>query len=125
MKRLIEVGFRKAGQWVIGSKGGPQVILTRFEKSKDLLYCFTIDNKPVYVATGIAPLEEVMLGHISDVRGLLGRIKAALQAGSVVDIYVLPDNGYLKMGEFTVNLAGALSKSIVETVRPEWNIPQK
>jgi hypothetical protein len=48
-----------------------------------------------------------------------------LAAGAAVDIYALPDNGLMHYGPFHLNLAAALEDSIIKTLRPEWNRPNR
>ena len=121
MKRLIDIGFRKAGQWVGGQRLEPRAVLARFSQSEGVLYCFAVDGVPVYVATATEPIKSVMLGHVSEGAGLLDRIKTALGAGLAVDIYVLPDDGRVKWGEFILDIAGALEKNIIKRLCPPWN----
>lgn len=50
------------------------------------------------------------------------RIKELLAAGQTVSIWALPDNGLLRYGGFHVNLAAGLEDSIINELRPVWNM---
>lgn len=128
MKRLFEVGFRKAGEWGIDDQGNPCAKLVRFSNSNNILYCHAINDQCVYLAKA----KDILIRSLTDPThpdsGTPALIKnhhnilSAINKGAKVEIYVLPDSGLMKYGDFTINIASALEDSIIKIVQPPWNI---
>jgi hypothetical protein len=51
-----------------------------------------------------------------------GKILDLLSQQKSVEIYVLVDTGLLSYGGFHVNLAAGLEDSLIEALRPPWNL---
>ena len=48
-------------------------------------------------------------------------IAEALVSESLIEVFVLPDNGLLRFGGFHLNLAAGLEDSLINDLRPRWN----
>jgi hypothetical protein len=126
LSKLTDIGFRKVGIWSLAN-GEPDLKIEAEENSANILYCFVVDGLPKYVGKTVQPLKKRMYGYrkpaatqSTNIRNN-GNIKSALENGSVIELYVLPDNGLLHFGEFHLNLAAGLEDSIVSSLSPEWN----
>lgn len=127
---LTSIGFKKVGVWSIKNS---QLLpnLTAEQNSKNILYCFVINNEPMYVGKTTQMLKSRMYGYqnpgktqFTNIRNNQN-IKEALANSAQVDIYVLPDHGLLHFGEFHLNLAAGLEDSITSALQPKWNIQGK
>lgn len=130
LDKLISIGFKKVGVWSI-KNGQLSPNLTAEQNSRNILYCFVIDNEPMYVGKTTQMLKRRMYGYqnpgktqFTNIRNNQN-IKGALARSTQVDIYVLPDHGLLHFGEFHLNLAAGLEDSITSTLKPTWNIQGK
>ena len=125
--RLLKIGFRHAGKWVL--RGGRPVL--RIQKdaptSRNVLYAFVTDGSVRYVGKTTLGLHRRLYGYQhpgptqrTNLRNH-ERIQAALGDGGWVDIYAMPDPGLHAFGEFQINLAAGLEDSIIRSLKPEWN----
>lgn len=128
MNRLLEIGFQVAGHWHLDG-GRARIAISRHGTQRNVLYAFVRDGLEVmYVGTSTMTLRARMAGYASP--GSAKRtnlrvnhlIQALLTEGSVVELYVLPDNGLMHYGPFHLNLAAGLEGSIIRTLGPEWNV---
>jgi hypothetical protein len=126
MNRLLEIGFQKAGEWVVeGDK--LKALLTRHATQTNVLYSFVCDGEVKYIGKTVSPLASRMAGYrtpgktqTTNIRNN-NRIKALLAQGAAVEIYALPDNGLLHYGRFHINLAAGLEDDLIRVIDPEWN----
>lgn len=48
-----------------------------------------------------------------------------LESGLPIDIYILTDSGLLQYGGFTISIAGGLEDTLIDAIKPDWNITGK
>jgi len=126
MNRLLEIGFQKAGEWVIeGDK--LKAVLTRHATQTNVLYAFVCDGEVKYIGKTVSPLASRMAGYRTPGRTQTTnirnneRINALLAQNAAVEIFALPDNGLLHYGQFHINLAAGLEDDLIRVINPEWN----
>jgi hypothetical protein len=126
MNRLIDIGFRKVGEWKILSESiSPN--LSVLANSSNILYAFISDGETLYVGKTTQTLQRRLYGYqkpgptqFTNIKGNKF-LKELLVEGKSVDIYALPDNGLHHFGVFHLNLAAGLEDSIIATLKPKWN----
>ena len=126
MERLINIGFKKVGQWLLEND---QIILSLESENKttNILYSFISNGSILYIGKTVQPLKKRMYGYQNPGPTQSTNIKnnrfitEKLINGDSVDIYALPDNGLLHYGGFHVNLAAGLEDSLVSVLKPTWN----
>jgi len=126
MQNLINIGFRKVGQW-LQSQTGIEFSLSNCSDARNILYCFVCDGIVLYVGKTIQSLTKRMYGYqnpsptqSTNIKGKKN-ISDLLVDSKQVDIYALADNGLLHFGIFHINLAAGLEDSIVKELNPIWN----
>lgn len=126
MKRLLDIGFKYAGNW---SLIGNDLIISidAFGGTNNILYAFTIDNEVKYIGKSTRSFKQRMYGYIkpgstqtTNIKNNKN-IKKNLRSGKSIYIYVLPDSGLHSIGEFHLNVAAGLEDSLINTLKPEWN----
>ncbi len=126
MNRLINIGFRKVGEW-IQDQSGIACALHDCGDSRNVLYCFVCEQSVLYVGKTVQPLKKRLYGYQNPGPTQSTNIKGnknigdLLADGKQIDIYALPDNGLLHLGVFHINLAAGLEDNIVKTLNPIWN----
>ena len=126
MERLINIGFKKVGQWLLENR---QIVLSLESENKttNILYSFISNGSILYIGKTVQPLNKRMYGYQNPGPTQSTNIKnrkfitEKLLKGEPVDIYALPDNGLLRYGGFHVNLAAGLEDSLVSVLKPMWN----
>jgi len=125
MKKLLEIGFIKVGEWSLGN-GFHHTITTRLNQ-RNLLYSFTCDSSLLYIGKTTDTLKSRMNGYKNagssqktNIR-VKGKIIEILQKKKIVDIYVLIDNAGLKYKQYQISLAGGLEDNLIARLRPKWN----
>jgi hypothetical protein len=127
MKRLIDIGFCRAGQWVLDGKQKLQFKLDEGLPESAALYAFVTGRTVRYVGKTVRSLKERMQNYRNSDRSqrtnilVNGEIKSLLGQCKAVDIYALFDPGFLRYGPFPLNLPAALEDSIIAALKPEWN----
>jgi hypothetical protein len=126
MERLINIGFRKVGEWkMLNESINPN--LSDLANAKNILYAFISNGEVLYVGKTTMVLKKRMYGYqkpgptqYTNIKGkkLLSEL---LTEGKGVDIYALPDDGLHQIGVFHLNLAAGLEDSIISILKPEWN----
>ncbi|MDB5803215.1 MAG: hypothetical protein JWN73_537 [Betaproteobacteria bacterium] len=126
MDRLLEIGFERAGLWLL-EEGELKLELQLYGAQKNILYAFVTDGQVKYVGKTIRTLAIRMAGYrvpgstqVTNIKNN-ANIKSLLSAGAAVEIYALPDMGFLHYGKFHLNLAAALEDDIIRVIDPEWN----
>ncbi len=126
LNKLIQIGFKKVGNWTLNDNA-LSLQIDAEASSKNVLYSFVVDGEPKYVGKTTQTLKKRMYGYekpsptqSTNIRNNR-LITDDLKAGSVVELFVLPDHGLLHFGDFHVNLAAGLEDSIVRKLAPEWN----
>ena len=123
---LISIGFKKVGEWFL-SNDEPELKIEKEADSKNILYCFVVNNQPKYIGKTTQALKKRMYGYrkpaLTQSTNIKNNknLKDSLKSGAVVELYVLPDHGLLHFGQFHLNLAAGLEDSIVSILQPEWN----
>ena len=126
LAKITDIGFRKVGSWSL-LNGKPELSIDAEGDSENILYSFVVDGTPKYIGKTVQTLRNRMYGYRkpTSTQSTNSRnnayIKAALECGSTVELFVLPDRGLLHFGEFHLNLAAGLEDSIVSILSPEWN----
>lgn len=126
MQRLYEIGFQKAGRWLL--KGDELSLeLLSLSDRQNVLYAFVSGTSVKYIGKTTQTLARRMFGYQkpnvdqrTNWRNRLAIIEL-LKKGQQVDILALADSGLLRYGAFHLNLAGGLEDSIIATIKPEWN----
>jgi hypothetical protein len=126
MERLIDIGFRKVGEWTMLSESiTPN--LSDLANSSNILYAFIFDGKALYVGKTTQTLKRRLYGYqkpgpsqTTNIKGNM-LLKELLVESKSVDIYALPDNGLHHFGAFHLNLAAGLEDSIITILKPKWN----
>lgn len=126
LQRLIDIGFRKIGEWKI-TEGRIVAVLDAEAESRNILYAFESESEVLYIGKTTQPLRIRMYGYqnpgptqSTNIRNNAS-LKAHLASGRAVSILVLPDHGLLKYGGFHLNLAAGLEDSVVSQLKPKWN----
>lgn len=143
MHRLLRIGFQSVGYWEPHPKKPEALVyfLRTAAPHPHTLYAFVLDGEVKYVGkttrTLAARMDNYMRGpnepEPGNKRGIpsprarttnarVGRaILDALNQGSMVEIYALPDIELHHYGDFHLNLAAGLEDSIIAVLQPEWN----
>lgn len=127
MERLLRVGFQKFGDWRLSAEGQLECVLDRHAPHPHTLYAFTRDADVLYVGKTTRSLRTRMQGYArpsstqsTNTRNH-ARIRALIDAGHVVEVFALPDQGLHQIGPFHLNLAAGLEDSIIAILNPPWN----
>ena len=126
MERLINIGFRKVGEWkALRESISPE--LFNLANASNILYAFISNDEVLYVGKTTQSLKKRMYGYqnpgptqFTNIKGHKLLLKL-LANGRRVDIYALPDDGLHHVGDFHLNLAAGLEDSIISTLKPKWN----
>jgi hypothetical protein len=126
MQRLYEIGFQRAGRWLL--KGDELALeLLHLSDRQNVLYAFISGNTVKYVGKTTQSLQRRMFGYQkpnkdqrTNWRNRLAIVEL-LKADHKVEILALADIGLLRYGAFHLNLAGGLEDSIINILKPEWN----
>jgi hypothetical protein len=126
MNRLLEIGFKFSGHWML-EDGKLQIQLAHHAEQRNILYAFICDGEVKYIGQSTQTLRKRMDGYIRPAPDSRTNIKnnenirELLAAGATVDIFVLPDNGMLHYGPYHLNLAAGLEASLIVAIKPAWN----
>lgn len=129
---LSECGFQKVGCWELGDGGNIAYSpLGNAGLPKSVLYAFVCEGCVLYVGRSALGLVTRMNGYQSpgptqrtNIR-VNEQLRKVLQDGQCVEIHVLVDghiDGNGKVGEFDVDLAAGLEGSIIQKLKPTWNV---
>lgn len=126
MERLVNIGFRKVGEWkMLNESINPN--LSGLSNAKNILYAFILNGEVLYVGKTMMSLKKRMYGYQKPGHTQYTNIKCnkllseLLTQGKGVEIYALPDNGLHHIGVFHLNLAAGLEDSIISILKPKWN----
>ncbi len=130
ISRIIEIGFYELGIWKQGGTNSIQ-FESKFnlKDKKDCIYAFVIDETVYYIGKTTNSLSNRFQGYRNPGKsqntnkGINYSIQKHLKAGQEVRVYVFEDQEHLKYGEFTINLAEGLEKSIIDSLddKTKWN----
>ena len=128
MERLIEIGFKKAGKWILEQGTSINYIINEFSLCNNILYAFIHESQILYIGKSNRTLKERMTNYKNadssqrtNVR-IKEKIINLLSNNSLVEIYVFKNDGLLKYGSFSINLSAGLEDNIIEELNPEWNL---
>ena len=129
VNRLEKIGFRKIGEWK--SSGVEKITLVTEQdlKIQNVIYAYIINGDVKYIGKTTNTLYNRFNGYKSPGhsqntnKGVKYRIIDALKSGVSVEVYIFIDSGFLKYGEFQINLAEGLEKSIIDSLDKKecWN----
>lgn len=126
MHRLYEIGFQRAGRWLLKGDELSLELLSLMDR-QNVLYAFVSGKTVKYVGKTTQTLQRRMFGYQkpnqdqrTNWRNRLA-IVDLLKRGEPVEILALADSGLLRYGSFHLNLAAGLEDSIIQTLKPEWN----
>jgi len=126
MHRLYEIGFQRAGRWLLKGDDLALELLSLMDR-QNVLYAFVSGKTVKYVGKTTQTLQRRMFGYQkpnqdqrTNWRNRLS-IVDLLKRGEPVEILALADTGLLRYGSFHLNLAAGLEDSIIGTLKPEWN----
>lgn len=127
LERLKEIGFEQAGSWQL-DRDRLRCHLTSCAESKRVLYAFVAGTDVLYVGKSVRTLTERIKGYErpgptqrTNIRAH-ERIREFLGTGGTIELYVFVDPGNLTHRGLAVNLAAGLEDSLIEEVRPAWNV---
>ena len=126
LKRLLEIGFELAGEWLL-EDDGPCIEVRRYAAAANVLYAFASDDELLYVGRSGRSLGLRMQGYElggppRSVRARnRERIIAMLMLDQQVALYAMSDPGSMLYGSFRVNLAAGLQHSLIDALDPPWN----
>jgi len=126
MKRLLEIGFTKAGYWVL-NEDRIKVILSEHESKNNVLYSFICNSEIKYIGKTTNKLQARMYQYQNPGPTQSTNIKVNqkifhfLKQGISVEIYVFIDHEPRKHGPYAVNLAAGLEDTLIQELKPEWN----
>ncbi|MDF1666713.1 MAG: GIY-YIG nuclease family protein [Planctomycetota bacterium] len=127
VEKIVEIGFKSYGFWSMDG-AGIRANLENPLSELSILYAFSADGELCYIGKTIQGLVKRLNGYrnpspsqSTNIR-VNALIKVALDSGKKVGIYAWGGNDLLKYGEFTINLAAGLEDSMIEVLKPEWNV---
>jgi len=126
MKRLLDIGFKYAGKWLINNDT-LEYKLENPSNKINVLYAFIENEKIMYIGKSTRTLNDRMYNYKNSDPSQKtnhrnkSRIKDSLLNGNSVEIYVFIDDGLLSYGNYHINLAAGLEDSLINIIQPEWN----
>jgi len=130
MNNLLKIGFIKVGVWSLYNSH-IQFSLTSHVSEKGVLYSFVSNNEIKYIGKTTQTLSNRMKGYQkpgstqrTNIR-VNDKIKTLLGHSLPLEIYILPDDGLLKFGDFKLSVAAGLEDTLINEYNPEWNIKKK
>jgi len=123
---LGNLGFKRAGQWQLGS-AGLDFNLTCFGDSQSVLYAFVIEGRVMYIGITNRSLCARMNNYKrpgpsqSTNLGNKGRIEECLKTGAEVGIFVFVPPAKIYYKNIAINLAAGLEGPLISLFRPPWN----
>jgi hypothetical protein len=126
MKRLLEIGFCRAGEWVL-KDGKLKDELEAGLPNSPALYAFVTGQTVCYLGKTARSLAARMQNYRnsdssqSANQRVAGEIGRCLERKSAVEIYAFFDPGLLHYGAFPINLPAALEDGLIAGLNPAWN----
>lgn len=127
LERLREIGFEQAGSWQL-DQDRLRCHLVSCAESKRVLYAFVAGTDVLYLGKSVRTLAQRIGGYErpgltqrTNIRAH-GRIRELLAGGGTLDLYVFVDPGHLTHRGVAVNLAAGLEDSLIDELRPAWNV---
>lgn len=128
MQRLIDLGFKKVGEWKLKNDGEIKYTLTSNDETRNVVYCFVSEGKIKYVGKTANPFSFRLYSYYkpganksTDIY-VHERIIAQLNRHKAVTIWILPDKGKLKYRKYILSLADALEMALIKNIEYKiWN----
>jgi len=128
--RLKRAGFVEVGKWSL-EKSRPICVLERERGTFNVLYAFVSGRKILYVGKTTIPLRDRMYQYQRPGKSQRTNLRVnesmarVLRDGSPIRVLALPDPGDMEYEGFHLNLAAGIESSIINQLKPEWNITGK
>lgn len=127
MNRLLNIGFISVGHWT-HRDNTIMYTLASHHTTKNVLYSFISNGDIKYIGKTKVRLSQRMYGYqnpgptqTTNIR-VNATIKKLLEADQPVNIFILTDDGFLRYGDFRINLAAGLEDTLIYEINPEWNL---
>jgi hypothetical protein len=126
MNRVLNIGFKYAGNWEL-QDNQIECNFKSHSSDKNVLYAFVSNGEVKYIGKTTQKLSSRFSGYRNPSRTQStniknnANIKRFLINKEPIDVFVLPDNGLLNYGGFSINLAAGLEDSLIEHLSPPWN----
>jgi len=126
LQQLVNLGFEEVGQWFLEAD---QVAFTLNKSAKEanILYSFVVNGEVKYVGKSIQTLHKRMYlykqgggSQRTNIRNKAA-IKACLEIGQQVKIYVLVPDLEMNYKGMPINIAAGLEDNIISLLKPDWN----
>lgn len=131
LDRLKEVGFAQAGEWVLAGDKLELRLDGNWRSMKKVLYAFFVSGHLVYIGKSGSQLGTRMQRYKTPPQNTASgastniqnhrRIREALMAGNLVEIYAFASAVNQLIGEFELDQAAGLEDSIIHRLQPSWN----
>lgn len=126
LNKLLNIGFIKIGEWSLVNNNLFIDIMEKFN-FQNAIYVFEKNNEILYVGKTTNSIKKRFYFYMNPGKsqntniGINNKLKHIINDNELVSIYVFEDKGLLKYGDFDINLAEGLEKSIIDTINPLWN----
>lgn len=126
LQQLVNLGFEEVGHWFLE---GDQVTfaLNKSAKEANILYSFVVDGEVKYIGKSVQTLHKRMYlykqgggSQRTNIRNKAA-IKACLERGQQVRIYVLVPDLEMNYKGMPINIAAGLEDNLISLLKPEWN----
>jgi hypothetical protein len=129
---LLAIGLEDAARWRTDGKklkhvGDNKANWQRLTSVPNCLYAFCSGDEVLYIGKTTKTLSKRFVGYCDPGNGRATnwkchqKIRALLQEGKIVRIFVLPSHSHLSWGGFEINLAAGLEDALVKAFKPPWN----
>lgn len=126
IKELQRIGFTWVGDFTL-SREGITFFVGEKNEIADILLALTIDGAVVFLANSPRSLGQTLATLTSNspppnLQRYGQYLRATLQRGKHVQIYILKDPGGLKFVDHRISLCAGLFPTLTEHFRPVWNV---
>ena len=131
LNRLVEAGFTRAGEWVLVGDKLDLRLEGNWRSTEKVLYAFFVAGQLVYIGKSGSKLGTRMQRYKTPPRNAGSgastniqnnrRIREALLAGHLVEIYAFASAMNHQIGAFELDQAAGLEDSIIRHLQPVWN----
>lgn len=126
MKELIEIGFKKAGEWELKN----MALICNLNDNypdKDILYSFVCENEIKYIGKSVKSISQRLYGYkkpnISQTTNfrINELIIEKIRRGIQIEIFLFIDNVGLNYRGHKINLSAGLEDNLIAEFSPKWN----
>ena len=128
LKKLIELGFEKAGEWVLNDDDNLELMINKYSEKNKILYSFVVDGEIKYIGTTVRTFNQRMYNYNKPGSGQPtnldknSKLIKSLKDGKIVEIYLWYDRDPQKYNNLIdINLAAGLEDSMIAEFECEWN----